>query len=485
MRSFRWMPLWLFVLMAIMVDFGWSQEKRVALVVGVSDYQALSALSYPGADADKVAKALAETGFQVNKVLNPTKVQFDAAVNAFVNNISEGSIAFFYYSGHGMQFGGENFMAAVDAPSSQRGAAAAKLRSVSLSELINQMDRAGSRLQIIALDACRDNPFSAGSANRGWAAVNVTKNYDRPPNLKRIVPQLDKVQSTLFTGKGTMVHFATAPGDVAEDSGSYAEVLSQEILRPGVRVEETFRRIGDAIREKTANRQIPWMSASALPAFYFVERSPDDLAWSRVDKQSVAEVRQFLVEFPTSPLVRDAKTLIEKLEQERWRSLNRNSISEINRFLQEFPGGVYTTEAQQLLGDAAAESAWSRIDRGSAESVKQFVDQYPRSRHANEANELLRELTRRDTCEQAWSGTIKRSESSLRRFIERNSKCPQVSEAESLLEDIEDRKYSTTCATRFCECEVTENRVGSSCGCTCWDPYGNWVNVYGRIVKEN
>lgn len=484
MRNLRLMLICLFVT-SIMGTSAWSQEKRVALVVGVSEYQALDALNYPRADADKVAKSLTETGFQVNKVLDPTKVQFDAAVKAFVNNISEGSIAFFYYSGHGMQFGGENFMAAVDATPSQRGAAAAKLSSVSLSELINQMDRAGSRLQIIALDACRDNPFSAGSTSRGWAAVNVTKNYDRPPNLKRIVPQLDKVQSTLFTGKGTMVHFATAPGDVAEDTGAYAEILSQELLRPGVRVEETFRRIGDAIREKTANRQVPWMSVSALPAFYFVERTPDELAWGRVDKQSTAEIRRFLLEFPDSSLVRDAKTSIEKLEQERWRSLNRNSISEIDRFLQEFPGGVYTTEAQQLLGDATAESAWSRIDRGSAESVKQFIGQYPRSRHANEANELLRELTRRDTCERAWSETRKRYESSLRRFIERHSKCSQVSEAESLLEDIEDSKYSTTCSTRFCECEVTEKRVGSNCGCTCYGAYGNWVNVYGRIVKED
>jgi hypothetical protein len=223
------------------------RERRIALVIGNSGYPKGS-LRNPVNDARDVARALAEIDFEVIKLENAPLEAMNRAIDQFALRAKQfHGVALIFYAGHGMQVEGENFLIPVDADfTSER---EITYRAINLGLVLAKMEQAESRVNIVILDACRDNPFARTlrSARRGLASVDAPK--------------------------GTVIAYATAPGRTASDgegrNGLYSSHLVRELHVPGLRIEDVFKRVRSSVAQDSHDLQIPWESSSLTGDFYF------------------------------------------------------------------------------------------------------------------------------------------------------------------------------------------------------------------------
>jgi hypothetical protein len=229
-------------------------EHRVALVVGNSGYFAPGAqLTDPTSDAALMADTLWQLGFTVSHCSDLDQKSLAGAVRDFGNEIPEGGVALFYYSGHGIQFQDSNWLVPIDAYIQEPDDV--ELEAVNLSALLRKMNGSDSKVNIVLLDACRNNPF--GTTGKG---VGGNRNG------------LADVQSVNI---GTIIGFATAPGTVAlegeGDNSPWTEALTAEMLEPGQRIEDVFMNTRTRVIDETDERQVPWENGSLTQPFSFME----------------------------------------------------------------------------------------------------------------------------------------------------------------------------------------------------------------------
>lgn len=215
-------------------------ESRIALVVGNSGY-VKAPLTNPRNDAAAISHSLAAVGFTVRTLIDADQAAMRSAILAFGRELrGADSVGVFYYAGHGVQVDGQNYLIPVGADIADAGEV--PLQGISLTELLKTMERAESRLNIAILDACRDNPY--------------------PSRTRSVVRGLAPVQSPA----GTLIAFATGPGEVALDgtggNSPYSGALAVHILEEGIPLEETFRRTRRRVLELTGNKQVPWEHSS-------------------------------------------------------------------------------------------------------------------------------------------------------------------------------------------------------------------------------
>ncbi len=222
-------------------------ETRVALVLGNAAYGS-KPLANPKNDAQLVAETLRSVGFEVSVVTDADQPAMKRAILEFGRRLRSGdSVGIFYYAGHGVQVDGENYLIPIGADI--RDAEEVALAGVNLTEILKTMERASSRLNVAILDACRDNPFpsSARSLGRGLAPVTAPS--------------------------GTLIAYATAPGQVALDgtgrNSPYTQALAEAIRQEGLALEEVFRRARRSVLDITGGRQTPWEHSSLTGDFYF------------------------------------------------------------------------------------------------------------------------------------------------------------------------------------------------------------------------
>ncbi|MFM8330068.1 MAG: caspase family protein [Candidatus Methylumidiphilus sp.] len=224
--------------------------NRVALVVGNSHYTHVPILHNPGNDAKLIAQALRAQGFDLvgdGAMFDLDKAGLDRALKKFGDRLAQtpGAVAVFYYSGHGLQADDRNYLLPVDAnpnkPSDLR------RQTVTADDVVQEMKDAGAALNVVILDACRNNPF-------GERGVR-----DTSPGLAemRQVP------------KGTLIVYATQPGNVAQDgpkdgNSPFAAALGKAIGRSGLELRRTFDAVGLDVMSATRDVQQPWMSNSPL-----------------------------------------------------------------------------------------------------------------------------------------------------------------------------------------------------------------------------
>ncbi len=229
-------------------------ENRVALIIGNGSYKS-SRLKNPRNDARLMAKTLAAAGFDVMTVMDASAGNMRQAVSDFGSRLqTPGSVALFYYAGHGVQVDGDNYLIPLDADI--RNSEDVTEYGIALQSVMRTMERSGARMNIVVLDACRDNPFSAGA----WtASIN---------GLASVVAPAD-----------TLIAYATGPGQLADDgegsNSPYTAALSSEILQPGATLEDVFRATRRHVLERTGNRQTPWEHSSLVSQFYFVPKIDD------------------------------------------------------------------------------------------------------------------------------------------------------------------------------------------------------------------
>jgi uncharacterized caspase-like protein len=223
-----------------------SQARRVALVIGNAAYRRLPVLRNPVNDAADMAEKLKALGFDVSLVTDATQQAMEAAVRQFGARLAGSDAGLFYYSGHGVQSNGENYLVPVDADVGAE--TDLRYKTVQADFVLDYMKRAGSKLNIVILDACRDNPFSTfRSASRGLAVVSAPT--------------------------GSIVVYATSPGSVAEDgsgrNGTFTASLLKRIGTPGQDLKQMLDDVGKDVQGSTAGRQVPWVLSSYFGSFQF------------------------------------------------------------------------------------------------------------------------------------------------------------------------------------------------------------------------
>lgn len=245
------------------------EDIRLALIIGNAAYPGSAALANPVNDAQAMDSALRRLGFGVLTLQNGSRDQMLQAVAQLRERLrGKRGVGLFYYAGHGLQLDWRNYMVPVDARLGAAGDVPAQ--TLDVDAVISAFKDAGNRTNIVVLDACRDNPFAGTSSGKGLAQM------DAPP--------------------GTLLAYATAPGNVAEDgvgaaNGLYTGYLVQELARPAARIEDVFKRVRLQVRQQSKGRQIPWESTSLEEDFYFDEGRrqalrPEDL------ERLAAEARQ-------------------------------------------------------------------------------------------------------------------------------------------------------------------------------------------------
>src|SRR5215510_7462457 len=285
------------------------KNKRVALVIGNAAYKE-SPLLNPVNDAKDMAQLLRDLGFEVIYKQNASQAGMKSAIREFGNSIVKGDVALFYYAGHGAQVNGENYLIPVDAVITKE--EEVEYESVNAGFVLAQMANAANKLNIVILDACRNNPFARSfrSQTRGLAQMSAPA--------------------------GTIIAYATEPGSVAADgkgkNGLYTEELLKAARSPGLKIEDVFKQVRVGVRNRSQGKQTPWESSSLEGDFYFIQ--PGD------NKTKVVE----RVEAPV------ATSDVSSFELKFWESIEKsNDPKDFEAYIRKYPNGNFVDLAKNRV----------------------------------------------------------------------------------------------------------------------------------------
>jgi formylglycine-generating enzyme required for sulfatase activity len=239
----------LFALTALSSAAAVSAETRIALVIGNSEYSS-GPLPNPANDAKMIGETLSSLGFEVIARRNADQNTMKRAIQEFGSRLEKGgpsAVGLFYYAGHGVQLNGRNYLIPTTAQIEREGDV--EIEAVSADWVIEQMRYARNRLNIVILDACRNNPFT------------------------RSMRSVDHGLATMDAPAGILIAYSTAPGAVAADGSGrnspYTEALSQAMRDLHEPVEQVFKHVRVGVMGATSGRQVPWESSSLTGDFYF------------------------------------------------------------------------------------------------------------------------------------------------------------------------------------------------------------------------
>ncbi|HEX4945654.1 MAG TPA: SUMF1/EgtB/PvdO family nonheme iron enzyme [Blastocatellia bacterium] len=225
-------------------------DRRVALIIGNSAYTQ-GALANPVNDARDIAAALRQANFEVLFGENQNRRQMRELIRQFGDRIRQGGVGLFYFAGHGVQVNSTNFLIPVGAEITEEHEI--EDESIRVDFVLGQMEEARNKLNIVILDACRDNPFARSFRTAGERGLAVTRSAPT----------------------GTLIAYATAAGSVASDGVGRNGLFTQELLAnlktPGLTLETVFRRTRTSVRTKSNGRQVPYEYTSVEGEdFYFL-----------------------------------------------------------------------------------------------------------------------------------------------------------------------------------------------------------------------
>jgi len=279
-------------------------EQRVALVIGNAAYER-GPLRNPVNDARAISERLQALGFTVIRRENMKAKEVGSALREFRSLLNAGATALFFYSGHGLQVRGVNYLPTVDADIDAE--EDVYLQSLDVSKVLELMDEAKTRVNLVFLDACRDNPFARKfrSASRGLARLDAPS--------------------------GTLISFATRPGSVASDgegrNGLYTEHLLKHMEQPGLPIEQVLKRVGAAVKLASRGRQEPWTEGLIEGEFYFrAGTAPAASATAPAVDSSAVEL-SFWDSIKTSTNPNDFKAYLDQYPDGRFAALARNRLA--------------------------------------------------------------------------------------------------------------------------------------------------------------
>jgi Caspase domain len=332
-------------------------EQRLALVIGNSNYQNAPQLANPDNDAQSMAQFLNSAGFEVISATDLTQNDMLRVVQDFSAKVSArgpNTVAMVYYAGHGVQLAGENYLVPVDAKVSSQ--TELVNNSVRLVDVMSTLETIPSRMRIVILDACRNNPFpNLNDSTRGLAIVDA-------PN-------------------GSIVGYSTAPGAEALDGAGghspYTQAFLNVAREPNVPIEQLFKRVRLEVNHTTSGAQTPWESSSLTSDFTFF----GDTAVAGARAPVNAPVVQMATNLP-SRSIRQAYDYV----------LSEGRPEYYQQFIEMYPHDPLCDHIRWLLSDLLISQAWHKaVLANSPMGYKAFYDSYGNSPYAQVALKLERQ----------------------------------------------------------------------------------------------
>lgn len=334
-------------------------RARIALVVGVSRYRFVSALTNPANDARAMSAALTRLGFNVDTIIDPDRLTLEAATRRLGQRARGAEAALVFYAGHALEAGGHNWLLPVDAnPATERDL---RFEALDMDGLLEQLDSAAP-VNIVVMDACRDNPFRL---RFGGEARGQTPAGGLAPSR---------------AATGTLVAFATGPGMVAEDGSGSNSPFTSSLLRhielPGVEIRKLMADVRREVREATRGRQIPWEHSALEGDFFFkpavaaaptasstnpLSGSEAELTfWQGVrDSMDPGDLHAFLLRFPEGMFANLARNRLARLDStQKQTSPSSASLIALDRLIL-----LLNQTGDQIVAPYSAE--WGRKDAKS------------------------------------------------------------------------------------------------------------------------
>jgi hypothetical protein len=291
-------------------------DKRVALVIGNSAYQNTAELVNPSNDAADITGALTRLGFQVIEGRDLDKRAMERMIRQFGLALAGSDVALFFYAGHGLQVGGQNYLVPTDAKLASEGDV--DFETLPLHLVLKQMERE-AKTSVVLLDACRDNPLAKNLArSMGTRAVGIGSGL-----------------AEVKTGVGTLIGFSTQPGNVAGDGSGrnspYAGALLKNIELPGKDLSAILVAVRNEVLQATNGSQVPWEHTSLTGQVFFIpdpstpapattapglnyDKEMEIALWNAVkDSKSPAVLQSYLDRFPNGTFAGLARVLVEQL----------------------------------------------------------------------------------------------------------------------------------------------------------------------------
>jgi Caspase domain len=299
-------------------------DVRIALIIGNSAYPGNMALANPSNDAKDMAATLRNMGFGVIEVIDSDRTKMLEAIERAGKNLSgKQGIGMLFYAGHGLQLDWRNYMVPVDAKLNS--AADVPKQTVDIETVMKTFQSAGNRMNIVVLDACRDDPFANGKTSSG----------------KGLAP--------LDAPTGTFLAYATAPGNVAQDgtgkNGLYTGFLLEELKKPSASIENVFKRVRFQVRKASDGAQIPWETTSLEDDFVFNSGIKKVVKLTDEEKE-----KRFDVEKADWDKIKDSK-----------------SADPFYGFVQKYPSGMLTASAQSAIDRLNAAKTQAYTDKNGLE----------------------------------------------------------------------------------------------------------------------
>jgi hypothetical protein len=297
------------LLLAVLIapSHSFAQGKRVALVVGNSEYKHTPRLENPKNDAVDMAGVLKSLRFDVIEGRDLDKGAMDRKLRDFSHALHNAHTGLFFYAGHGLQVNGQNYLVPIDAELGT--AAAIDFELVPLDLVQRTMERESST-NILLVDACRDNPLARNLARAlGTRSAQIGRGF-----------------APVESGEGTLIGFSTQPGNVALDGSGrnspYAAALLKHITTVGDDLPTVLINVRNDVMQATGRRQVPWEHSAMTARFYFIpprttEQQVELSFWTSVrDSGNSAVIRTYLDRYPNGEFAPIARALIEQREQQ-------------------------------------------------------------------------------------------------------------------------------------------------------------------------
>lgn len=339
----------------------WAQqtdERRVALIIGNSNYERITSLDNPGNDAEDISVALEGLGFEVFLGLDASAEKMIALSNEFAEAIKTADVSLFYFAGHGFQVAGQNYLVPTDARISQM--SDVQEQTIRLTSILDQMEQAPG-IKFVFLDACRNDPFEGmvSTGSEGLARVGNAQDF--------------------------LISFATQPDNVAYDgtgrNSFFTEALLSHIYTPGMDINDLMINVRKDVLAATGGRQIPWENSSLTRQFRFDPRpntvSAETLLWQVAANAGDPQLMELYAQrYPqgahvdavmafldpssdgNAVLSRDYAPDDQDAQQERlWQLAQRSRMRPLVQFyLDQYPEGFYARDARRLIATLPTEN---------------------------------------------------------------------------------------------------------------------------------
>jgi hypothetical protein len=290
-----------------------SADKRVAFVVGNGAYKNVAALPNPAIDAKSMAKLLRNVGFDVVEGSNLTRDKMTERLLDFGKKAEGADVALFFYAGHGIAVNGTNYLLPVDAD--LKSEMDVKLGAAINVDLTLEQTMGDAKVKLVFLDACRDNPFAAKIRSaKATRSVNVQTGL-----------------AEMKSGEGTLIAFATGPGQTALDgevgtNSPFTRALMANIAAPGVEIQQAMTKVRAQVQEETSKGQLPWGHTNLTGSVYLNQAAAPAVT--------------------TEAAITPAGSQASEAELEFWRSIkDSNKTEELNAYLTNYPSGTFKSIA--------------------------------------------------------------------------------------------------------------------------------------------